>query len=219
MNTNSNQQRNHQPTSSPGLYRPRKACATALIALGAVMTGGLWPVLAEDEKMQSVTINDTRDMRFGEILVAKETGVEVYNTTGLNDGPADLWKKMDLAQIAKQFGARTVQQNGPHYWMMDSQTVSMGKTATFGGIEARLVAILNPAIVEKSVTGIKPYTVFMPKKTQRMVYAKGKPVFELIDPDGHIYVLEAHDEHHESTSNTGRNQTYEDCPRSGPRRI
>jgi hypothetical protein len=165
-----------------------------LIALGAVMTGGLWPVLAEDEKMQSVTINDTRDMRFGEILVAKETGVEVYNTTGLNDGPADLWKKMDLAQIAKQFGARTVQQNGPHYWMMDSQTVSMGKTATFGGIEARLVAILNPAIVEKSVTGIKPYTVFMPKKTQRMVYAKGKPVFELIDPDGHIYVLEAHDE-------------------------
>ena len=24
----------------------------------------------------------------------------------------------------------------------------------------------------------------MPKKTQRMVYAKGKSVFELIDPDG-----------------------------------
>ena len=35
--------------------------------------------------------------------------------------------------------------------------------------------------------------IFMPKKTQRMVYAKGKSVFELIDPDGHIYVLQAHD--------------------------
>jgi hypothetical protein len=33
----------------------------------------------------------------------------------------------------------------------------------------------------------------MPKKTQKMVYAKGKSVFELIDPDGHIYVLQAHD--------------------------
>ncbi len=33
----------------------------------------------------------------------------------------------------------------------------------------------------------------MPKKTQRMVYAKGKSVFELIDPDGHNYVLQAHD--------------------------
>ena len=27
-----------------------------------------------------------------------------------------------------------------------------------------------------------------------MVYAKGKPVFELVDPDGHVYVLQAHDE-------------------------
>jgi hypothetical protein len=35
--------------------------------------------------------------------------------------------------------------------------------------------------------------IFVPKKTQRMVYAKGKSVFELIDPDGHIYVLQAHD--------------------------
>ena len=31
----------------------------------------------------------------------------------------------------------------------------------------------------------------MPKKTQRMVYAKGKSVFELIDPDGHV--LQARD--------------------------
>ena len=144
--------------------------------------------------MKSVTIDNTRDLPFGKILVAKETGVEVYNTTGLNDCPADLWNKMDLPQLAKQFGARAVQQNGPHYWTMDSQTVSMGKTATFGGIEARLVAILNPAIVQKSVKGMEPYTVFSPKKTQRMVYAKGRPVFELIDPDGHIYVLQAHDE-------------------------
>ena len=33
----------------------------------------------------------------------------------------------------------------------------------------------------------------MPKKTQRMVYAKAQSVLELIDPDGHIYVLQAHD--------------------------
>jgi len=34
--------------------------------------------------------------------------------------------------------------------------------------------------------------IFMPKKTQRMVYANGKSVFELIDPDSHNYVLQAH---------------------------
>jgi hypothetical protein len=33
--------------------------------------------------------------------------------------------------------------------------------------------------------------IFMPKKTQRTVYAKGKSVFELFDPDGHVQ--QAHD--------------------------
>jgi hypothetical protein len=27
-----------------------------------------------------------------------------------------------------------------------------------------------------------------------MVYAKGKPVYELVDPDGNVYVLQAHEE-------------------------
>jgi len=31
-------------------------------------------------------------------------------------------------------------------------------------------------------------------KTQSMIYVQGKPVFELIDPDGNVYVLQAHDE-------------------------
>jgi len=27
-----------------------------------------------------------------------------------------------------------------------------------------------------------------------MVYSKGKPVYELVDPDGNIYVMQAHEE-------------------------
>jgi len=133
-------------------------------------------------------------MRFGEILVVKETGVEIYNTTGLNDCPAELWDKMDLEKIKQQFGAKAIQKNGPHYWMMDSQTLLLGKKASFGGIEARYAATLEPSTVQKSAKGSEPYKIFMPRKTQKMVYAKGKPVFELVDPDGHIYVLQAHEE-------------------------
>ncbi len=40
-----------------------------------------------------------------------------------------------------------------------------------------------------------------------MVYAKGKPVFELVDPDGHIYVLQAH----------GREFPMESLPKLGER--
>ena len=116
--------------------------------------------------------------------------VEVYNTTELNDCPADKWDTMDLAKIKEQFGAASFQKNGPHYWMMDSMSGSFGAKASFNGIEARYVATLDPAIIRQSA-GTQPYTVFTPTKTQKQVYSKGKPVFELVDPDAHIYVLQA----------------------------
>jgi len=149
---------------------------------------------AQEKNLKSYTIENTRNMRFGEILIAKRTGIEVYNTTGVNDCPADLWNGMDLDKIKKEFGAFRVQKNGPHYWMMDSQTVLFGKKASFGGLEARYVATLNLGAFQKDATGSAPYKVFTPKKTQRMVYSKGKPVYEIVDADGHVYVLQAHEE-------------------------
>ena len=41
--------------------------------------------------------------------------------------------------------------------------------------------------------GAIPYEVFNPKKTQRMVYSKGKLIYELVDLEGHAYVLQARD--------------------------
>jgi hypothetical protein len=149
---------------------------------------------AEEKALKSYTVDKTRNMRFGEILVATKEGVDIYNTTGLNDCPADLWNGMDLDRIKKQFGAFRVEKNGPHYWMMDSQTVSFGEKASFGGLEARWVARIPLAAIQKESTGSEPYELFYPKKTQKMVYSKGKPVYELIDPEGHVYLLQAHEE-------------------------
>src|SRR5262249_23892191 len=87
-----------------------------------------------------------------------------------------------------------VEKNGPHFWMMDSQTVLFGKKASFDGVEARWVATLPLRTALAAATGSKPYKLFTPKKTQKMVYAKGKPVYELIDRDGNVYVLQAHEE-------------------------
>jgi hypothetical protein len=140
------------------------------------------------------TITETRDMRFGEILVVKPDSIEVYNTTGVNDCPPELWNALDLEEIKNEHGALQVQTNGPKYWVMDSQTVSFGETVSCGGLEGRWAATLDPAIVKKAAEGSKPYAVFMPKKTQYMVYAKGRPVFELVDAEGNVYVLQAHGE-------------------------
>jgi hypothetical protein len=172
----------------------RGMARVAIFTLAVVMTGGIPPMLAQDKALKQVTVTGTRNTRFGEILVVKAGGIDVYNTTGVNDCPPALWNALDLDTIKKQFGALKVEKNGPHYWMMDSQTVSFGDKASFGGLEARWAARLDPAVVQNVAKGSEPYKVFTPKKTQKMVYAKGKPDYELVDPDGHAYVLQAHDE-------------------------
>lgn len=141
-------------------------------------------------KVKAVTVTNTRNMRFGEILVVKQDVAEVYNTTGLNDCPAELWDALDTNKLAKQYGALRVQKNGPKYWMMDSQTLMLGEKASFGGIEGRWAAALPTGLLGGE--GAVPYKVFHPKKTQKMVYSEGKPVYELVDPDGHAYVMQAH---------------------------
>ena len=147
-----------------------------------------------NKSVKPYTFTNTRNMRFGEILIVKPGGVDAYNTTGLNDCPAKLWDGLDLEKLKKEFGALAIQKNGPKYWMMDSETVSFGATASFQGLEARWAARLDPAMLSKAAKGSEPYKVFNPRKTQKMVYAKGKPVFELVDPDGHCYFLQARDE-------------------------
>jgi len=166
----------------------------ALIAVVAVAAGGIPPAVAQQGKAKSVTFTNTRDMRYCEILVATKDGIQVYNTTGVSECPAQVWNTLDVERIKTQFGASTVQKNGPHFWLMDTNSVSVGEKASLAGIEARWVARLDPALLAKGTQGTKPYTVFTPKKTQKMVYSKGKPVFELVDPEGNAYVMQAHEE-------------------------
>jgi len=147
-----------------------------------------------ERKFTEVTVTGTRNLRYGEFLVVTADGIEVYNSTGLSKCPADQWKALDVDKLAKQFGAPKVQLNGPQYWMMDSQTLSFGETASFGDIDARWAATLDPAMLSKEAPGTAPYTVFMPKKKQKMVYSKGKLVYELVDPDGNCYVLQGRKE-------------------------
>ncbi len=147
-----------------------------------------------DEKMEKITVENTRNMRYGEFFIIKPDGLQVYNTTGLNDCPAELWDALDLDEIKQQTGAMQVQLNGPHFWMMDRQTLALGEKAIFGGIEARWAAHAPLSVVQKGASGGAPYQIYTPSKTQSMVYDAGKPVFELIDPDGYAYVLQAREE-------------------------
>jgi len=174
--------------------RVLRAGVTALIALAAVAAGGIAPAEAQHSNLKQYTFKESRDSRYCEIALVKPTGIEVYNTTGLNACPAKQWNAMDLEALAKQFGAAKVIKNGPHFWMMDSNTVSFGEEVSFGGLRARYAATLPAGLVAAQAKGIPPYKAFPAKKVQKMVYAKGKPVYEIVDPDGNVFVLQARDE-------------------------
>src|SRR6266481_4494258 len=112
---------------------------TAALAVVLIARGESAPPV-QHGPLKAYTFNNTRNMRFGEILVVKKSGVEVYNTTGMNDCPAKVWDAIDSKQLAKQLGALEIIKNGPHYWMMDNQTASFGEMATFDGLKARWAA-------------------------------------------------------------------------------
>lgn len=131
-------------------------------------------------------------MRYCEILLVFEDHVAVYNTTNSTAGcPADLWEKMDRAAIAAEHNAKAAQLNGPKFWATDAQTLGFGQTETFGGIAAGFAATL-PISALGGGEGADPYRPFTTKKDQTLIYKAGQQVFELIDPDGKFYVLNAY---------------------------
>jgi hypothetical protein len=94
------------------LFQSHRRMSAAMLALTAILMAALTSGQADEparkkgekEKSSSLkeeTITRTRDMRFGEILVVTKKGIEIYNTTGLNDCPPELWNALDVEKIKK----------------------------------------------------------------------------------------------------------------------
>lgn len=147
--------------------------------------------LADDSnKVESITLTDIRGMVFCEFLLITETEVTIYNTSANGECDLDVFSKLDPAQIAKDHGVKNAQLNGPKYWIMDEQTLGLGESKTFGGIDARYAATL-PLASLGSGEGADPYKPYVTKKAQRMVFRAGLPVYELVDADGNAFVMNA----------------------------
>jgi hypothetical protein len=140
--------------------------------------------------METLELKDIRGMRYCEILLVYDHGIDIFNTSASKGCPEDKWQGMDTAALAKEYGAQKVLLNGPKFWAPDEQTFQLGETKTFGGIDARYGATL-PLATSGSGEG-DPYTGFTSSKKQTMVFNKGLPVYELIDSEGYSYILNAY---------------------------
>jgi hypothetical protein len=142
---------------------------------------------------------DLRGVRYGEIFLIKsqegQLTVAVYNTTGLNDCPPDKWRSLDPGQLAKDFGVPVVYLNGPRFWTLDRISAhATGEIQSFGGLQARWVAELSiPSGMDLTgQTGERYYRDTTIKRETEWFFAAGRPVYEMLTPDGRTYVMQAY---------------------------
>jgi hypothetical protein len=141
-------------------------------------------------------VTNHRGTRYGELFAIFSDGEQfnahVYGTQLLNDCPQELWETLDPAIIAEELGALIVKLNGPRYWMLDGLG-SKGEPIApvlreFNGLLMRRIALLalgsNPAQV--------PYTVREVDRRVIMYFDAGSDVYELIDPQGLAFVMQAY---------------------------
>lgn len=138
-----------------------------------------------------------RNARYGEIIVVTGGPIHftghVYNTLGLNDCPEAAWKALDKDQIKREYHGIAVILNGPRYFMMDrSSLANPGAVATFGGIQARHFADVDLSLGMILRGKAKPYTETTVLRHTTFTYKAGRPVYELVSPDGVVYVMQTY---------------------------
>lgn len=140
-------------------------------------------------------IDDMRGVRYGEVLAVflREEGLEaeVYGTQMLNDCPQEQWDTLDADAIAKEMGAVLAKLNGPRYWMLDGlgQKVAVVDPVfrDFNGITMRRIA----TVALGDDPSVQPYVERHVNRGAVFFFDAGKPVYELVNPDGLAYVMQA----------------------------
>ncbi|KTC82984.1 hypothetical protein [Legionella brunensis] len=140
-------------------------------------------------------ISGLRDSRYCEILLSKSRlSFAVYNTIGLNDCPASIWDKITVDSVKNETKASVVKLNGPRYWVIDGMTNSQlvnPEQKVICGLAMREAGVLQLSVSDL-LTSSKPYKQHTVNRQTTWVYQSGKPVYELIDPQGQVFVMQSY---------------------------
>jgi len=140
-------------------------------------------------------IDGVRGVRYGEVIAAYHRDghfeAEVFGTQFLNDCPQELWDGLDAAVLAEELGALLVKLNGPRYWVLDGMGTKVNAREPvlreFNGLLMRRLAVIDLG----DAPGTAPYTEVHVDRGAVFYFDAGKPVYELVDPDGLAYVMQA----------------------------
>ncbi|MEW4486512.1 hypothetical protein AB1L42_00440 [Thalassoglobus sp. JC818] len=142
----------------------------------------------QQKSLTMQSLKDSRGYLYCELVFNYgENGNDIYSTSPLAPADLDWWNNLDVQEIAADFGANSVQKNGPQWWSMDEVGVMASEPVEVAGIKMVFGAHLPAGTLE-----IPKYTVFNPAKYQNLLWKAGSSIYQLIDPDGHVYVLQGH---------------------------
>jgi hypothetical protein len=150
----------------------------------------LVPIIAQATEQMSM-----RGNRYCEIILSQKiTSYLIYNTLGLNDCPLNIWDKVTVAQVKQETGFSFVHLNGPRYWVIDGfnhSTQVNPVIKTISGLTMREAGILDIKWVDLLKSRF-PYHQHQVKRQTTWFYAAGKPVYELIDANGEVFVMQSY---------------------------
>jgi hypothetical protein len=134
------------------------------------------------------TLKESRGYQYCELVFDYgDKGNDIYSTSPLAKADLVWWNNLDLEALAKEFGAKSVYKNGPQWWSMDEVGVMASPPVNVADVKMVFGAHLPPGTL-----AIPKYAVFNPAKFQNLLWKKGKPVYQLVDPNGYVYVLQGH---------------------------
>lgn len=142
-------------------------------------------------------LSGVRDTRYCEVLliflIEAKLHVEVYNSYGLGDCPAEAWNALDSEALKTENNAVAVLLNGPRYWLMNSIRGDIGGTPTiktFGTLPMFLAATIE--LDPSSISDNTPYTERLINRTTEFVFDAGETVYQLTSPEGGRYTMQSY---------------------------
>jgi hypothetical protein len=140
-------------------------------------------------------VEGLRGVRYGEVILVRAADgrffADVWNTMGFNDCPPAAFAELDATSIAQEHGALLTLLNGPRHWTLDAIEASIREhadTAKFGSLEMFHAATIDFGTELPTPGG---YVERRVARDTVFEWAGGAERYELTDPDGRTYVLQA----------------------------
>lgn len=167
----------------------------------------------DEMKLTLHPVPNSRGYRYCELVFDYgDAGNDIYTTSSMGECDVDWWNNLDLKAVAAELGANAVYKNGPQRWSMDELSQMQSDPVQVAGVDMGFGAHLPPGTMS-----ISNYTVFNPSKYQDLTWKAGQPVYQIVDADGNVYVVQGYKVETDALATLG--ETFQKLPEGWQYRV